>query len=269
MVLKKQRRAIASKNLMKSNIARKFFRRLFPVKTSSDTPVTYIANKFFVDRVNDEPVLIVGDYTNREYDSLSAKFREVYSLDIIDNPRIPKDFYVKQSIEDRLPFPDGFFKFIVLGEVIEHVWRDRDALLELNRVLAEKGKLLLSVQFYRDNRYHYHIYSPQSILWLLEHSNFEPAETKYQGLVTLIFGARFTGILAVILYPFWGQKALRAANHCVWLLFDFMSNSWSLNRWFFPSAFITAVKFPHNINPVEKQALVGAGRIIVQRQEKK
>lgn len=236
-------------------IFRKFFRQLFPVKTASDFPVPYIANKFFIDRVTDEPILIIGDYTNRDYESFSAKFKEVYSLDIFDNPQIPQNYYIKQSIEDKLPFPNGFFKFIVLGEIIEHVWRDRDALLELNRVLAHEGKLLLSVQFYRNNKFHYHVYSPQSIMCLLQHSNFEPIEIKYQGLAIQLFGAKFVGLLTLILYPFYRQKALKAANHFVWRISNLLSNSQLINRWPHLSAFITVIKHSYNINPVKFQAV--------------
>ena len=207
-------------------VGKTWLRKLFPKKTETDFPTPYISNRFFVDRINAEPILIIGDYTNREYDSLLSRFKEVYSSDILDIQGVRDGYFIKQSVEDRFPFPDGFFKFIILGEVIECIWRDREALLELNRLLSPSGTLLMSLQFYskvKHNRHIYfpagHIYSPDSIIRLLKYSDFEPVEMKYFGLAKF-FGAKFVGVLALMLYPFYGQKGLEVANRFVYSLFE-------------------------------------------------
>ncbi len=52
---------------------------------------------------------------------------------------------VKQADVTALPFADSSFDGAVLGEVLEHVEGDREALAELRRVLRPAGVLALSV----------------------------------------------------------------------------------------------------------------------------
>jgi SAM-dependent methyltransferase len=52
---------------------------------------------------------------------------------------------VKQGDALALPFADGEFDRIVAAEVLEHIWRDVDAIKELVRVLRPGGTLAVSV----------------------------------------------------------------------------------------------------------------------------
>lgn len=52
---------------------------------------------------------------------------------------------VKQGDALALPFADGEFDRIVAAEVLEHIWRDVDAITELVRVLRPGGTLAISV----------------------------------------------------------------------------------------------------------------------------
>jgi SAM-dependent methyltransferase len=52
---------------------------------------------------------------------------------------------VHQADLTALPFEDGRFDGVVLGEVLEHVQKDREALAEVERVLSPGGVLALSV----------------------------------------------------------------------------------------------------------------------------
>jgi len=52
---------------------------------------------------------------------------------------------VKQGDALALPFADGEFDRIVAAEVLEHIWRDVDAIQELVRVLKPGGTLAISV----------------------------------------------------------------------------------------------------------------------------
>jgi SAM-dependent methyltransferase len=56
---------------------------------------------------------------------------------------VPGD--VLQADVTSLPFPDGSFDGVVLGEVLEHVEDDTGALAECRRVLAQHGVIALSV----------------------------------------------------------------------------------------------------------------------------
>ncbi|HEX5587920.1 MAG TPA: class I SAM-dependent methyltransferase [Acidimicrobiia bacterium] len=44
-----------------------------------------------------------------------------------------------------LPFPDGSFDRVIASEVLEHIWADERAIVELNRILAPGGKLAVTV----------------------------------------------------------------------------------------------------------------------------
>ncbi|OGY97962.1 MAG: hypothetical protein A2855_01695 [Candidatus Liptonbacteria bacterium RIFCSPHIGHO2_01_FULL_57_28] len=232
---------------------KRLFRKLFPEKSKTDFAIAYIANRFFMERINADPVLVVGDYTNRDYETLKKRLGRIYSLDVVDNPHIPKEFYLKQSIEDRIPFPDGYFKCVLLAEVIENVWRDRDAMLEINRVLAEDGVLLMSLEFYADEPLHYHVYSPDSLDLLLRHSNFDAKEIRYQGFVTKFMGARFSAALAIFLYPIFHRKALSKVNEMIWFLDGLLKNSKNINGVFEMTAYILAKKSGAAIDPIEVQ----------------
>ncbi len=218
------------------------FRRLFP-RSKTDFPIAYIANRFFTTRAGKGPVLIIGDHLNREYESFRDKFPEVYSLDIVpNNGRVKEGYYIQQSIEDPLKFKDGHFGTIIMGEVIENLWRDRDALIELRRVLSDDGVFLLSLEFYADEPLHYHIYSPGSIELLLHYSGFEIEEMRYSGLIPKMIGTKVTGLMAVLLYPFLGKNALKKFTGFTGFLDGLLSQSKSLNGIFEMSAYVKARK---------------------------
>ena len=52
------------------------------------------------------------------------------------------------SLEEPLPFPDATFDAVWCTEVLEHVFSVHDTLAELNRVLKDRGTLLLTTPYH-------------------------------------------------------------------------------------------------------------------------
>lgn len=214
------------------NFLKKIFRNFFPRKTKFDFPGGYIPHRFFLEHIKEGPVLVIGDYDGRDYVEIKAKFPETYHLDIVDNGVAPKEYYIEQSIIDPIPKPDDFFKAILLTEVIEHIWEDKRALEQLRRVLHPDGVLLLSVPFWHDfHDLHFHIYSPRTIRLLLQYSGYEILETNYRGFVVSL-PYEFVAFLALLIFPFYGRKALQKVNEFLYDVHMALGGSRRLNSFF-------------------------------------
>lgn len=233
---------------------KQFFRKLFPNKSAVDFPNGYITNRFFLEQIDSGPVLVIGDYTGRDYNLIKRKIEETYLLDIVENKIADEGFLIQQSITEPIKFPNSYFKYVIMGEVIEHVWEDKKALKEINRILADSGKLLLSVPFFNDfAEYHYHIYSPKTISILLKHSGFSVVRMEYRGLISSLPN-EIPAFLSVLLSIFFKEKSLEIVND---FLYRFYKN---ISNWRFPNqlfktygASITAVKCFKEIDPLKIQ----------------
>jgi SAM-dependent methyltransferase len=213
-------------------LAKKAFRKMFPEKSAMDFSGGYIPHRFLMERVKEGPVLVIGDFTGRDYPAIKKKFDEAYLLDIVDNGFADGKYFINQSVTDPLPFKDDFFKAISMTEVLEHVWEDKKVLEELRRVLHPEGKLLLSVPFFNDfHDRHFHIYSPKTIDLLLIHSGYEIIERNYRGLVVAL-PYWLAALLAVLTYPFWGKKSLEKVNGAFYCLHNSLSKYAGLNSFF-------------------------------------
>lgn len=205
-------------------LIKKFFRKLFPEKTDLDFTGGYIPHRFFLERIKNGPVLVIGDYRGRDYLAISKKFKETYLLDVADNGLAKGKYFINQSVTDPLPFPDNFFREILMLEVLEHTWEDKKVLEELRRVLRPDGKLLMSVPFWNDfHERHYHIYSPKTIYLILIHSGYEIIERSYRGLI-ISLPYWVAAILAVLMFPFWRRKSLERVNVFLYRLHDILAH---------------------------------------------
>lgn len=92
--------------------------------------------------------LVVGVMDGRDYFLLKNLGFDVTALDLGPQPEIPEVVYA--NIEDPLPFPDQTFDVVLVGEVLEHLERDVEALRNVRRVLKENGRLVVTVPFYND-----------------------------------------------------------------------------------------------------------------------
>ena len=155
---------------------------------------------------------MVGDYAGRDYPAIKEKIKETYLLDIVDNNIADNKFFINQSITELIKFSDNYFQYVVIAEVLEHVWEDKAVLKELHRVLFRDGKLLMSVPLFHDFAdYHYHIYSPKTIFLLLKHSGFSIVEAQYKGLAIAVTN-EIVALMALLLFPIFGEKALLMVN---------------------------------------------------------
>ncbi len=194
---------------------RRLFRKAFPEKTMSDFPGGYTQNRYILDTIDRGPVLVIGDYEGRDYPDIKKKCEETYLVDVVDNGIAEPEWFRRQSVTEPLPFPDNYFKYAVMTEVLEHVWEDKKTLEEIRRTLAPDGKLLLSVPLYQDfPDHHYHVYSPKTLHILLRHSGFSVLFSDYRGIIVAIPN-HLVALLALALYPAYGKQALRKTNE--WL----------------------------------------------------
>lgn len=79
----------------------------------------------------------------------------------------------------KFPFNDKEFDSLVTNQVLEHVFTPQDFLIEINRVLKIKGKLLLSVPFVWDEHEQpcdFARYSSFGLIFLLEKHGFKIIE---------------------------------------------------------------------------------------------
>lgn len=198
-------------------IFRNLFRKIFSDKSATDFSGGYVPNRFYSERIVKGPVLIIGDHTGRDYKTISSRIPDTYMLDVVDNGFAPKEFTIVQSVED--PIANKQFKAVLMAEVLEHIWQDRKALMEIRKSMADDGVLLMSVPFWADaHDLHYHIYSPRTIRLVLEHSGFKIIEKKYRGLMNQI-PYWLEAIAALIIYPFYGKKSLEKVNYAIYKMF--------------------------------------------------
>jgi SAM-dependent methyltransferase len=96
-------------------------------------------------------------------------------------------FYDGQHI----PLPDGSFDAIFSSEVLEHIFNPDQILPELNRVLRNGGKILLTVPFCWNEHeipYDYGRYSSYGIKHLLTSHGFKVIELRKSGnFITVLF----------------------------------------------------------------------------------
>jgi SAM-dependent methyltransferase len=89
-------------------------------------------------------MLVVGCGNGREAHALAASLRcNVTGVDLRDqfDPRAAAEVRLQCADATALPFDTATFDFIYSYHVLEHIPRYRDALLEMNRVLAKGGGL--------------------------------------------------------------------------------------------------------------------------------
>jgi SAM-dependent methyltransferase len=116
-------------------------------------------------------ILNVGPTWGRDYYALRTQGHRVFNLDIAIQERLPCT--VRGDVTRPLPFAAGTFDAIIAAEVLEHLIEDHLALLELRRVLAPHGRLIVTVPLYQDRPlYHVRVHSPRSITRLLAATGF-------------------------------------------------------------------------------------------------
>jgi len=83
-----------------------------------------------------------------------------------------------------IPFKDGYFDSVFCSEVLEHVFNPNEVVVEINRVLKKRGKLLITVPFVWDEHevpYDYARYSSYGLRYLIEINGFKLLKSKKLG----------------------------------------------------------------------------------------
>jgi SAM-dependent methyltransferase len=134
--------------------------------------VQYIFRRFLEGVPTGGRVLVVGVMGGRDYFLCKNLGYEVVAMDVGPQPQI--DNVVIHNVEEPLPFEEQSFDAAIVSEVLEHLARDVDALVNISRVLRSDGRLLVSLPFYDDYELtHVRIHSPRSGRMLLALAGFQ------------------------------------------------------------------------------------------------
>lgn len=155
--------------------------RAKPLLRSPDEYIPAVNTARYLESKN--RILVIGDAGGRDWRTLSRLGKDIYVLDIAPQENVP-NLYI-QSIEQRTPFEDEFFDGVVINEVLEHLFCDKDALEEINRILKVDGVLVVTVPYISNVQdvpeWHVRVHSFLTIRRLLERCGFEIEEHFYRG----------------------------------------------------------------------------------------
>ncbi len=133
-----------------------------------------------------DKILVIGDFTKRDYSVLNALGKDVSVLDIVPIKGVEK-FYL-QSITEKTMFDDNTFDGVVLAEVIEHLFEDHLALQEINRILKDDGTLVVTVPYFSNIQdapeFHVRVHSQKTINRLLKYTGFSIKEHFFRGVMS-------------------------------------------------------------------------------------
>jgi SAM-dependent methyltransferase len=131
--------------------------------------------------------LVIGDAFGRDSDFLTSLGFKIRQLDL--SPQESVADLVVQSIEDQTPFAQASFDGVVMNEVLEHLYRDLDALQEVRRILKPDGVLVLTTPLARRQdraEFHVRIHTQRTLRRLLAASGFLVEEEFMRGFLTRI-----------------------------------------------------------------------------------
>ena len=116
-------------------------------------------------------ILVVGVFGGRDFWGLRALGHNVTGLNLTPDDNCP--ITLVGNAEDPWPFDNESFDAVVMGEILEHLVEDKSALLQAERVLNQKGKLIITVPFLHDEpEYHIRVHTPKSIQRILRFCGF-------------------------------------------------------------------------------------------------
>lgn len=137
-----------------------------------------------------------------------------------------------------LPWPDDNFDLVIATDILEHIDDDKDAMMEIARVLRPGGHVLVTVpalqilwSVHDQIADHYRRYSRASLLNVLRQSGLEAREICYFNYILLPLIALARGIISLLRLPLRNPNTIntRILN---WLLTRvFHIDIWSARRW--------------------------------------
>lgn len=139
-------------------------------RVAGASELSYVIQKIFLNDVTDPKVLVVGLHGGRDYWMSVSRGWDVHGMDIneYDFPNT-----TVANAEERWPYDDKCFDVIIMGEVLEHLFFDKEALQEAGRVIKPGGKLIVTVPFLDSNdEFHVRMHDQKTIVHLLKFSGF-------------------------------------------------------------------------------------------------
>jgi SAM-dependent methyltransferase len=100
---------------------------------------------------------------------------------------------------DRLPFADKSFNTVLSVQVLEHTPRPAELVLEMSRVLADDGVMILLAPFQfrlHEQPHDYFRYSPHGLRQLCEAAGLELTHVEQQGSLWSVLGHKLNSYLA-------------------------------------------------------------------------
>lgn len=154
---------------------------------------------------------------------LKTLAKETFGLDLsIDALNFTKDMgYLKltQAKVEKLPYKDGSYGLVSAFDVLEHVEDDMAALGELNRVLDDKGFLVITVPAFNAlwsqhdiANFHKRRYRVRDLKEKLEKMGFEIKRSSYAGFFMFPAALVYRVVQYRILRPFFKVKRTRVEN---------------------------------------------------------
>jgi len=128
-------------------------------------------------------VLDIGSGNADYHDSLAGN-NVLFTLDYPGTNTRYKYPPMIYGTAESLPTVEGFFDYVLLLEVLEHIEMDREALNEALRVLKPGGRLIISVPFLypsHDTPYDFRRYTKYGLISLLEQTGFKLISCKSKG----------------------------------------------------------------------------------------
>lgn len=154
---------------------------IFYPLTQKVSIISYVAKKYFTRSLLD---IGCGKMPYKSMIQDESKIDKYVGVDI-KNKIYQKDIAPDYFWEGKeLPFPDNEYECAMLIEVLEHVPEPIEVLKETNRILKNKGKLLITVPFLwtlHDVPNDEYRYTPFSLKRMLEEAGFEVLEMEAFG----------------------------------------------------------------------------------------
>jgi SAM-dependent methyltransferase len=117
-------------------------------------------------------LLIIGVMGGRDYFLCRNLGYRVVALDL--GPQADIHPILLCNVEHGLPFRSDTFDGVIVSEVLEHLVRDGQTLMDIRRVLKPGGRLIVSLPYYNDwEEGHVRVHSPWSARRLLNVCGFQ------------------------------------------------------------------------------------------------
>jgi SAM-dependent methyltransferase len=207
------------------------YRKMF-AKSTTSFPGGFIPSHYIVEGVGADTdlAIVVGDLIGRDYGVLKEHFTDVKALDIVDNGVIPNRDLLLQDASKPTNIDGGTVDYVVICNVLEHMYGDMECLLEMNRILKGNGRLFIDTPYFSDSPFfHYRIYSPLIFRRMLDKAGFKVVESSYRGVAVGVNNYVFAA-LAIMLYPVFRTRGAKVANQMFLAINKMFSCSYIVNR---------------------------------------